>query len=851
MALEPDSPPVRPITLFALPEAWSEQPVPGRQYLPVLGALLMLLAGDQVWAQGLFVLCVGLALWRKPPRYSLSRQTDAFSLVAAAVVLLTFLPYFIYRIIPLRWVKQGRWRGQLDQADITSAFFYTPQPLLTLEIFMLLLSVLALIALLIHAPLYNAQRWRFALLLAGGLAVLGALGLLGGAGNAESAVLPALGWAAFPNFGTAMAIGSLLAFALMVAAMRERWIAGIVLMAVCLCLTSAALVRSGSGLWTWAALAAIFWAMMQIVRKRKIHGLIRASAIIAFITAATLVILGHTEGSRWILNNESSSDRIVRYYDSATVVMQQSAMGVGLGNFKYIFPFYQSRSLGQGEITAPGNDWLLISVEGGIFGLSAFGLLCCALFISCFGKSRRQSAPIRLAALCALVLFFVGSVVQSPGHYLGTVLLGVVCLQIARPSRGDDTKRSLMPRWLWKLEAGVLILAGVLWLSASLLNGGWQSDIAAAKSSQGLAQAIEDRDIEAVNASAALGLRFTPLAADPYMERGRGYILINRNLSEGKSDFNRALVLIPGRADMPLHQGVLWLPHSIHEAEQSFRHALERHSDDPDKVYEHIVAVAGKDRYFQQPLARLSQINSRMRFAYLIGIPQNQFTAALAEELRTDGSMQRFTEAQRRDLIERWAKEGNTRTAIQYLEQHPDSISYPWYIRGLALAKLGSLKEASDLFSNSLPRAQIPLILVPSTRRTEMPLAGFSLPEQPDNEPTTENAFGASSLNHLQAAALLQKQLDTQQWEAAQQTATRLLTDSDSPAYAVYWSAWLHHRAGNYREAWPLLEQYARHYLDRRWEERDAELRGELMATPSLSSQAFERWGQITPEPSN
>lgn len=851
MALENDTPPVRPLTLFALPQAWGAEPVPLRHYMPVLAALVMLPAGGQVWAQGLFILSVGIALWRKPPRASLSRQLDAFSLAALVIVLLTFLPYFIYRFIPLRWLKQGNWRFRIEQADIHSSMLYTPQPLITLEAFMLLMSVLALIALLVRAPLYNAQRWRFALLLVAGLTALAALGLLGGSTAGGTAPLPALHWAVFPNFATAMAIGSILAFALFLSAVKERWIAGIPLMGLCLLLCATALVLSGSGLWSWTALAAIFWIMLRTVRARRLPGLLRAVSVLVFITAAALVIIGHVEDAPWVLNSENSSQRILRYYDSATIVMQQSAMGIGLGNFKYVFPFYQSRSLAQGAIDSPGNDWLLLSAESGTFGLSVFGLLACALLFVTLGKSRRQAGAVRQAALCALLIFVAGSIVQSPGHYLGTVLLGVVCLQISRPSRADDKKRSLYPRWVWKLQGFALALTGLLFVCASVFSLPWQSDIAIATAAKGMEQGIADKDIEKVEASAARWLRFTPLAWQPYMERGRAQVLLRRDLVKGKTDMNRTLTLIPNLADPPFRLGVLWLPHSVHESEESFRLALERHSPDAGRLYADIVATTAADNRFQQALTRLSRTNPQMRFAYLQGIQQNRFNNALAEELRNDATLRRFSEEQRRQLIERWAREGNTRTAIQYLEQYPDVVTYSWFLRGVALAKLGSLKEACELFDHSLPMAQIPVILQPASLRAEMPVAGFRMP-QTDSAAAypAEPIQGNGNLSHLQATALLRQQLDAQQWDAARQTTAKLLALDNPPAYAVYWSAWLHQRAGEYRQAWPLLEQYARYYLERRWQEQAAELRGELAATPSLSTKAFERWGQITPEES-
>lgn len=823
--------------------------MPLRHYLPVLAALLMLLAGGQVWAQGLFILSVGIVLWRKPPRAALNRQVDAFSLAAMGVVLLTFLPYFIYRVIPLRWLRQGIWRFRVEQADIPLGALYTPQPLVTLEALMLLMSVLALIALLVRVPLYNAQRWRFALLLAGGLAVLAVLGLLGGSAGSEAAPLPALHWAVFPNFGTAMGIGSILAFALLIASIKERWLAGIPLTGLCFLLCATALVLNGSGLWSWAALAAIFWGMLRATQTRRLPGLLRAVSIITFITASALVILGHVEGSSWILNNESSSQRLLRYYDSSTVVMQQSAMGVGLGNFKYIFPFYQNRSLAQGVIDSPGNDWLLLSAETGTFGLSVFGLLACALLFVTFGKSSRQATPIRQAALCALLFFVAGSIVQSPGHYLGTVLLGIACLQVARPSSTEGKKRSLPPRWLWKAQGLALTLTGLLFVCASFFSLPWQSDIAIALASQEMEEAIDDKDMDKVQASAASWLRFTPLAWQPYMERGRAQVLLRRDLVNGKADMNRTLTLVPNLANIPFRLGVLWLPHSVHEAEQAFHLALERHSPDPTKLYTDVVAAASADSRFQQALARLSQTNSQMRFAYLHGISQNRFNSALAEELRSDATLRRFTEEQRRQLIERWVREGNTRTAIQYLAQYPDVVNDSWFLRGVALAKLGSFKEAGELFDNSLPMAQIPVILQPTFLRAEMPVAGFRMPRT--NSAAQQPSEPHGDLNHLQATALLREQLDNQQWDAAEQTSAQLLRLSTPPAYAVYWSGWLHLRAGQYRQAWPLLEQYARHYLERRWEAQAAELRGELVATPSLSAQAFERWGQISPDELN
>lgn len=846
MALESDTPKVRPLTLFALPRAWGNEQTPWYQYFSVIAVLLMLLAGGQIWAQGLFVLFVGVVLWRKPPRHTLSRQTEVFSLAAVAVVLLSFLPYVLYPFLRARWLRQGRWRGQMEQADIQGSFLYTPQPLLTLELLMLLLAVLALIALLVHLPVGTTQRWRLALTLTIGLAVLGSLSLLGGILSPENALLSALHPIAFPNFATAVAIGSLLAFALLISAIANRWIFGIVLMALCLWLNTTALLHSHSGLFSWTALIAIFWAVLQIVRKQKINGLWRATAILVFITAATLVILGNVERAHWIPDSTNPAQRQQVYYDSASIVMQQPAMGVGLGNFKYIFPFYQNRSLAQGAIDTPGNDWLLASVEGGLFGFSTFALLACALFILCLGRINRRSSPIRLAALGALLVFFAGSILQTPGHYLGTVLLGILCLQLARPTLDKERTHSLYPRWMLKSQAALLIVIGLLWLLAALLNGSWQSKIATQTASVNFVAAINQQDARAVDQYAQNWLRFTPLAWQPYMERAKARILIDRNLIDAKADMERALTLIPKRAELPLQQGILWLPHSKQEAELSFRHALERHSSDPEQIYNQIVALSARDRDFQRPLARLSQTNTDMRFAYLLGTLPNQFNSALSEELRNDASLRRFSEKQRHALLRRWALEGNSRNVIHYLTEHPETVNHSWYPRALALAQTDSFKEASELLSNSLPMAQIPAILTFPAHRMPMPLDGFELPSRPSvaslQPPSQDNA-----VNHLYANALLLEQLTGKQWEKAQETLNLLLDQPHAPAYAVYWRGRLYAEAGDYRKAWPFLEQYAQHYLERRWQEQAAEQSSELLATPTLSTQTLQRWEQTTP----
>ena len=136
--------------------------------------------------------------------------------------------------------------------------------------------------------------------------------------------------------------------------------------------------------------------------------------------------------------------RVPIFRDTVGLIRDHAITGIGLGNFRYVFPMYRARALLEHPVLHPESDWLMLAAETGLPGLLASFLAIGLLLRSIWPQRSHPYWPLRWAILCAAFSAALHGFVDVPAHRvaLGWWILALAALgfqaiprEPARPSR--------------------------------------------------------------------------------------------------------------------------------------------------------------------------------------------------------------------------------------------------------------------------------------------------------------------------------------------------------------------------------------------------------------------------------
>jgi len=373
---------------------------------------------------------------------------------------------------------------------------------------------------------------------------------------------PSQGFGPFENrnqTGTLMALGAMLALGLCVEALRRRHAAIMVwFLSFVVCL--GALIFSNSrtpfGL---LILGSFFWICSR--QKAPLKGFAIASGV-ALLVCATALIVGEGVARRLPdLFNHDFDFRTKIYQDTLSLAGTAPVAGIGIGNFEAIFPQFRVASLNGQRVIHPESDWLWMATE-----IGCLSILFCIIAVG--GLLTRRGHPatrgekdLQWAGLIAIAAFLANSIVDVPGHRLGTVLpILVLAGTLGRPKLILNDVRGVS--WLSRILGIGLVVFGVLLLREARVKTQIESAMAAGD---------WIRTEEAVSKS----LVSTPLSWSLWLTRGYAEVHQNRWL-QAIADFRRALFLEPKLAVVPFDEGRAWINVNSSLALGAWKEALRR-----------------------------------------------------------------------------------------------------------------------------------------------------------------------------------------------------------------------------------------------------------------------------------
>lgn len=446
--------------------------------------------------------------------------------------------------LPAPWIGEPAWHSAIRQAIPGLSNTVTLQPLHSLiRIGVMLTGVL--FALWVFQWRSVARIWCFQAL-CGGIALLATIALAAHFYTfSVPGWYPSQGFGPFPNrnqTATLMALGAMLALGLCASSIRRRNWSGIFwFLAFVVCLTALLFTNSRAPLCLLVAGSA-FWFFKR--QKLPLKGFAIAGGVTLFVCAAILIV-GQNVARRFPeLLTHGAGFRAKIYQDALRLAWASPAVGTGVGNFEAIFPRYREASLNDERVIHPESDWLWMASELGCLSILFCAIAIAGLLIREVHSLTRREKELRLIGLIALVAFLVNSLIDVPGHRLGTILpvlvLASVCTQ-----PGLFGKGAKVLTWGSRLFGIGLVAFGVFLARELALNARVQ-------------RAIGEGDWTQAEETISESLVRTPLVWSLYVERG--YANVNQGRwSQAISDFHYARFLEPKLAIVPLSEGKAWV----------------------------------------------------------------------------------------------------------------------------------------------------------------------------------------------------------------------------------------------------------------------------------------------------
>jgi len=766
------------------------EPPKGGAFLLALGGVALLCfvgGGRHPSAHAIAALLAGVALMRAPAAAGFGRVCGIGFAGFAGVVLLAFMPS-VFGALP-DWRTVAAERHGIGLPSAISA-----RPLVSAHGALLVFAGIGWLYAVGSWSINHGGRKRFFAALSGATAVAGAWTLLGAYLGWDSPASPdGVGFAFTDDrsqTGALLGLGGIASFALTMEGLKKRralnfWGA----VATLLALGAIVLTVSAAGMGIFFGGATV-WFFLRVGSARLSR---RWKASVLLLAAGLLVRVGaEAYADDWFADAGGAAPATEA---SLAMAADHPVTGAGLGLFEDVFPLYRaSPGMAEEPRPHPGNDALWTLSEVGWAGAAFLAVAFAGLLGRCaWPLPGGREAPYRLAAL-AVVATFVGYGGFGVGwHRPGAAFAVILLAGVALPAR-EATASGRAAKGLAKVAGGALVLVGMLWLGAATLDLPAHPAVVRDRVASRVAEARASGDAEAIEAGLTRAIDWNPLGAQLYFERGRVRLNGPYNREGAAKDFERARFLAPSSAEIAFREGVEWVAFDPEQTRRAWSVALERAGEQRSALFERMLRRAAENPFLMEPLKRIADGRSDLRYRLLMSRGEEAFHEAM-EELARDGgaALERFAPGPRARLLRRWIQEGRHEAASEVIRAQAERLPRAWMLRARVAFQRGDLDGAVDRLLENIPEVALPTGELTDRERARL-----------------DRSFRFDSIGMRRAGRLVRERIRQGQRERALKLLQEMASDPEAPAYVHYWRGVLLDEAGRHVDAWDALQQYLR-----------------------------------------
>ncbi len=706
------------------PDAWQPSRIsPVAHLLFLIGAAagIFLAGGRQDGNFAVFLMAAGVALLLCPPRI---RVDGKVWLAAAALILSASLA-----LLPQSWIGAPAWRRDLLAAGVPLPASISAMPHETV----FWIAILAVVTCGALFALSHPVRSRMQLALAvAAVAICGVYAALAIYARQSGWQYP---FAPDPQeFGfflnrnhtsTFLVTGCVVALGILAVAFKNHhWFAGTVAaisLATCICALMF-FTKSRGGIVTLLA-GTLVWGIGLGTTHRSKPLLVSFAAV--FVGGILLLFSSPGIVRDRLLNLSGSvKDRLVStapdaapldgrvpiFTDTVRMLGDYAITGVGLGNFRFVFPMYRQRALWEAPVIHPESDWLLMAVETGIPSILALVSGIALLVRAVWPLRRHPYWPLRWALLCAALAALLHGFVDVPAHRsaLAWWILVVACLGFqsvprlgARPSR---------------IQHGIFILAGcgAIALSVFLMRATWFGGRASPPF------AAADAEIEIIGlrfdgkkaesiAAAHRSIATFPLADRLHYQLGLSLLRSGRS-EEAATAFRNQSRINPMPTAVMMNQGEAWLETDPERTGDAWLEAVTRRlkidlfesgaRHGSLALYRDLLGRSAAIPAIQTRLLAASDFSADFTLAWLDQAGPALVAAELPKLAANAGFVELLAEPERHRFLQVWYRRGDRERLFAWLAGKPEwrDTARPITLRRLVDA--GKFSEAVEAASS-------------------------------------------------------------------------------------------------------------------------------------------------------
>ena len=763
----------------------------------VTGLVLLVASGGgtQYWSEGFAFLFAGSALLIFPPKTLPGRWVP----ICMASLLLWIS---ISTWLPFPWSRADWWiGGQNLGMELGSAL--SAQPLLSSERAVFLIAAFGWLLVVLGIPLGHERR-SFALEL-----VAHALGLLALVAVIAVSMHLRHPWVSgphqfsyFPNHnqhGMIMALGGMLSFGLLLKALERRhWKLLLFCFSWAMCCLAVFQGRSRSALVALIVGCMIIAAIRMDWRKWKIW--MRGAIPVALMTVAAGLIYGDALIREWgELFGSRGIGRELRFriiLDAWGLCVDHFWFGVGLGNFRFVFPFYQSLTQDVPSVLHPESDILWLWAELGFVGVLIVVTGLVFLFKWLRVQLWVQRNGVRMIALVSVAVFATFSLIEVNGHRLGTAMLALMLLGLL-PSSGGERILSRMLPWISRLVGFCLVVFSVLWVGASERGWVWKSEVCMNRSLMRPLEWMSGRSTSEIHMEADAMVRHLPLVWTTHNQHGIMSVHVLGDHAAGLSSFSRARYLNPRSSMVAFLHGTYWAGLDMDKMINSWIDAIRMSGDDTrPQLFHRIMNAAPKDELGS--LRVISVLYPELSFDYLwrLSSVQGLYERELERVLASNPELIGFTPKQRESLLINWYLRSGVKVLKMLRQRMPYHLDASLRLQAYESAELGNLGLACSLGLQSLPRQEM-ISLSENRKYDHLRSQYLSDPSDP-----------------LKAIALIQKLIEEGRPEEALVMIQVAMDRGNESAYLKQQQVLMYAETGQYGACWDRLRNLLRESLE-------------------------------------
>ena len=539
---------------------------------------VVLAGGRPLWAQGVVTTGVAL-LWLVWPPVKRPEKPIIWMLAVLAVVPLA-------AFFPLAWAGAPSWREALAPLSaITPSPFITPQPWLLVSSWFLWLTGVALAAWCASQTWDHYNRETLARMFTGGMFGVTAFAVYAFlTGNQPELWSSQHGFGPFANrnqWGSLLGLSGVMALALLHQSVRHQEKRAIVFWSLALALFAWSIVQNGSrgGLIVLVSGGFAYWMFFGLARKEYRYAAVAVSLV--FVSFSLFSFGGGALLERFVQLRElgeeglASDARVQFYRMTRNLVGDAPITGFGLGNFEFVFPFYNDyEPFFDRRPVHPESSWLWLASEAGLLSAAAVFIAVCFLVAFGFKARRSRATTVRSAGMACALVMVINAFFEVSGHRLGTLFTAIVLASLCLPAASDRVAPAAS-HFVLRGIGVLLAVAGAVWIAA----GFGKVALPAIQGTSAL-QEVAGREHSAGNATEAIELlrqasRLRPLSNDIHWPLA-AFLLEEKQYDAAWNEFRAANAVLPYLSWMIDTEGYFWIPVNPARAAYAWNQALRR-----------------------------------------------------------------------------------------------------------------------------------------------------------------------------------------------------------------------------------------------------------------------------------